>query len=120
MTVLYLDTSALVKRYVLEAGSQELRSVWMNFDITGVVRIVQAEMAAALAKGQRMGWLTSVDAQKAWLDFMEDWHRLTLLEPNARVVQSGKKELESLLHWQPLIASSGKRLRKLVCMSGQL
>ena len=86
MPVLYLDTSALLKRYVLEAGSQELESAWNSFDFTGSVRIVQAEMAAALAKGQRMGWLATVEAQKAWSEFLEDWHRLTLLEANAQVV----------------------------------
>jgi predicted nucleic acid-binding protein len=86
MPVLYLDTSALLKRYVLEAGSQELQSAWSSFDFTGAVRLVQAEMAAALAKGQRMGWLAAVDAQKAWSEFLEDWRRLTLLEANAQVV----------------------------------
>lgn len=86
MPVLYLDTSALLKRYVLETGSQELQSVWNSFDYTGAVRIVQAEMAAALAKGERMGWLAGVDAQKAWAEFLEDWRRLTVLEANAQVV----------------------------------
>jgi predicted nucleic acid-binding protein len=86
MPVLYLDTSALLKRYVLETGSLELQSVWNSFDFTGAVRIVQVEMAAALAKGQRMGWLSAIDAQKAWSAFLEDWRRLTLLEANAQVV----------------------------------
>src|SRR3972149_12250775 len=86
MPVLYLDTSALLKPSILEAGSQELQSSWNSFDFTGAVRIVQAEMAAALAKGQRMGWLAAVEAQKAWSEFLEDWRRLTLLEANAQVV----------------------------------
>lgn len=95
MPVLYLDTSALLKRYVLEAGSQELQFVWNTFDFTGVVRIVQAEMAAALAKGMRMGWLAAADAQKAWSEFLEDWRRLTLLEANAQVVHYASE-----LAWQ--------------------
>jgi predicted nucleic acid-binding protein len=88
MPVLYLDTSALLKRYIVEKGSQELQSEWNNYDLFGAVRIVQAEMAAALAKGQRMDWLTAADAQKAWSEFLEDWRRLTLLEANASVVQT--------------------------------
>jgi predicted nucleic acid-binding protein len=87
MPVLYLDTSALLKRYVQEAGSQELRSAWEDFDLTGAVRIVQAEMAAALVKARRVGWLEAADAQKAWSEFLGDWRRLTLLEANAQVVQ---------------------------------
>jgi len=87
MPVLYLDTSALLKRYVLEAGSQELREVWDSFDFIGAERIVQAEMAAALAKGQRMGWLADGEARKAWSTFQGDWRRLTLIEANPQVVQ---------------------------------
>ncbi len=88
MPVLYLDTSALLKRYVRESGSQEFHLVWNVYDLFGAVRLVQAEMAAALAKGQRMEWLTVDDAHKAWREFLSDWRHITLLEANATVVQT--------------------------------
>ena len=63
-----------------------MQSVRDRFGFTEAVRIMQAEMAAALTNGQWMGWLSSNEAQKAWSKFMEDWHRLTLLEANAQVI----------------------------------
>ena len=56
--ILYLDASALVKRYVAEPGSAEVARIIAEAEIVGTSLITRAETAAALAKAVRMGVLT--------------------------------------------------------------
>jgi len=52
----YLDTSALVKRYVHEAGSASVRSLFRGRHVA-TVRVAYAELAATLARLVRLGHL---------------------------------------------------------------
>lgn len=45
--IVYLDSSALVRRYVVEIGSQEVVEALAQADIAGTVVITRAEVAAA-------------------------------------------------------------------------
>lgn len=74
--ILYLDSSALVKRYVVEIGSQEVVEAIAQADITGTVVITRAEVAAALAKAVRMAALTQDEAQTCLERFRRDWPQL--------------------------------------------
>ena len=74
--VVYLDTSALVKRYVAEAGSDEVRTLLRGAEIEGTAAVAQVEMAAALAKAVRMGALAQEEGLTALGAFLEDWPRL--------------------------------------------
>ena len=74
--VVYLDTSALVKRYVAEAGSDEVQTLLRGAEIVGTAAVAQVEMAAALAKAMRMGALAREEGQSALGAFLEDWPRL--------------------------------------------
>lgn len=78
--IIYLDTSALIKRYVREPGSDELNSLLSRATLTGTSIITWAEMAAATAKAQRMSFITAVQAQSAWKKFRNDWISLALIE----------------------------------------
>ena len=60
--ILYLDASALVKRYVAEPGSAEVDEAISKAEVIGTVLISRAEVAAALAKAVRMDALTREDA----------------------------------------------------------
>ena len=48
--ILYLDASALVKRYVAELGSPQMSEAIAEAEMIGTVIISRAEIAAALAK----------------------------------------------------------------------
>ena len=48
--ILYLDASALVKRYVAELGSPEVSAAISQAQVTGTVLLSRAEVEAALAK----------------------------------------------------------------------
>ena len=53
MTLLYLDTSALFKRYVEEAESEALLGRIEDAPVVGTALITRVEVAAALAKAVR-------------------------------------------------------------------
>jgi len=86
MLVTYLDTSALLKRYVREAGSEAFQHWWPSIDLVGTVGITRAEMAAALARGKRLGWLGDAGARDAWEAFLEDWETLVVIETSSSLV----------------------------------
>lgn len=54
----YLDSSALIKRYVLETGSQELADVFADPAPIATSKVTLVEVAAALARRAREGTLT--------------------------------------------------------------
>ncbi len=80
---LYLDTSALVKRYVKEAGSEDVLD-WMDLaKIIGTGLITRAEVAAAITRATRMKHLTAQISNKAMDKFRIEWvsfHRIPINE----------------------------------------
>ena len=71
--ILYLDTSALVKRYVVEPGSKDVNALIEQAEAVGSAILTQVEMASALAKAVRMNWVDAKDAKNAWQDFLSQW-----------------------------------------------
>jgi predicted nucleic acid-binding protein len=93
--ILYLDTSALVKRYVAETGSSEVITLIEQADSVGTVVLTRVEMAAALAKAARQNWVEQQDAESAWQDFLEHWLSFTRLS-----VTPATLERASRLAWE--------------------
>jgi predicted nucleic acid-binding protein len=77
--ILYLDTSALVKRFVLEKGSTDVNKLISIADLVGSSLITQVEMAAALGKAARMHWIDQIAAETAYRDFINQWQYFTRL-----------------------------------------
>jgi predicted nucleic acid-binding protein len=86
MSIIYLDTSVLIKRYIREQGSEALSAHWPSFSIVGSAVIIYVEIAAALAKAERLGWLDAEVAQNAWGAFLNDWGKLSLININKAVL----------------------------------
>lgn len=84
--ILYLDASALVKRYVAEAGSAEVARVIDAARLVSTALISRAEVTAALAKAVRVGFATRKAAAKCLADFEADWPDLIRLEVSEAVV----------------------------------
>jgi predicted nucleic acid-binding protein len=78
--IVYLDASALVKHYVVEAGSAEVGQLLVRADVVGTAAISRAEVAAALAKAARMGTLTQDEAEAALQVFRTEWVDLVRLQ----------------------------------------
>ena len=77
VTLLYLDTSALFKRYVEEAESKALIGRIEDAPAVGTALITRVEVAAALAKAVRDDRMPSSEAREAESDFLDDWADFT-------------------------------------------
>lgn len=84
--ILYLDASALVKRYVAEIGSTEVNKAIATAELIGTALITRAEVAAALAKSVRVGALTAEDALAALHIFRSEWFDLVRVQVTELVV----------------------------------
>lgn len=98
--ILYLDASALVKRYVAELGSANVAQVIAQADLVGTVLVSRAEVAAALAKAARMNVLTAEEAREALEAFRTDWPDLIRLQVTEMVVARA-----DLLAWEHRLRS---------------
>jgi predicted nucleic acid-binding protein len=78
--ILYLDASALVKRYVAEPGSRQVAEAIAAAEIVGTSLISRAETAAALAKAVRVGTLTREGAASALQVFRSEWPSLVRVQ----------------------------------------
>ncbi len=81
--ILYLDASALVKRYVQEPGTEEVESAISAATIVTTGIASGAEVPAALARGVRSLRLTPAEAAQSLEDFWRHWtgfYRIDLLE----------------------------------------
>ncbi len=84
--ILYLDASALVKRYVAEPGSAEVNEAISKAEVIGTALISRAEVAAALAKAVRMDSLTREDALASLQVFRNEWPDLVRVQVTEMVI----------------------------------
>ncbi len=78
--IVYLDASALVKRYIAEVGSPEVEALIGEAQAIGTAVVSRAEVAAALAKAARIGLVAREAAGKALQAFNTDWEHLVRLQ----------------------------------------
>jgi predicted nucleic acid-binding protein len=74
--ILYLDTSALVKRYLIEDGSPEVQQWISQARPASTSLITRAEMGAAITKAVRMSWISAEQGQYALQWFRSEWEAL--------------------------------------------
>jgi predicted nucleic acid-binding protein len=60
--IVYADTSALVKLFVTEEGSEATRDMLRQAQAMGTGLLTRAELGAALARGARRGLLSEEEA----------------------------------------------------------
>ena len=85
--MLYLDTSALVKVYVEELGSSEVRHRVETTDVVAVSRIAWAELHAAVAQRARLESTDEDAAEAARIALASDWPTYLVLEVTQPVVE---------------------------------
>ncbi len=114
--IAYFDASALVKRYVAEAGSAEVGELIGQAAVVGTAIISRAEVAAALAKAVRMKLLPRDEAASALQVFSADWENLVRLQMTEVLVSRAASlawdhglrgydaaHLASALFWQDML-----------------
>jgi len=93
--ILYLDASALVKRYVLETGTAEVESLLTTAELAGTSLISRAEVSAAICKAARRGVVDYTQASAAVKLFRIQWPDLFRLKVDGTIVESA-----DLLSWE--------------------
>jgi predicted nucleic acid-binding protein len=78
--ITYLDASALVKRYVAEAGSVQVNALIAGSTIVGTATVSRAEVSSALSKAVRMRLLSREEASSALQVFNSEWENLVRLQ----------------------------------------
>jgi uncharacterized protein len=71
--IVYLDASAIVKRYVAEAGSADVAALLTGVSVVGTVVVSRAEVSAAFARASRAGVVPRDGAEAALAAFAAEW-----------------------------------------------
>lgn len=84
----YADTSALVKRYIQEDQTEEVLIYLAQFSHIATASLTKVEMAAAMTKAVRQGWVDEAAMQVAWQDFHEHWEAYLRLPISSVVIEN--------------------------------
>lgn len=74
--IIYVDTSALIKLYVAEVGSSEVRAAVQRSSAICSHAIAYVEMRAAFARAARMGRMSAGNLIRLVSEFERDWETL--------------------------------------------
>lgn len=85
--IVYLDTSALVKLYVDEAGSDEVAGSVEDARLVATSRVAYPEARAAFARRRREGGMTSAGLRRAVLALERDLSSYVLVEVDAALAR---------------------------------
>jgi uncharacterized protein len=80
MSIIYLDTSALVKLYIQEMHSDEVRMLVDTAESVGTSILTYAEIASAMARATRLQLISDDSARPTWNNFVNDWLNFTRLK----------------------------------------
>jgi len=96
--ILYCDTSALIKRYVEEAGSEDVNTLWDRASIVATSVVAFAETMATFSRKFREGVLSTREYRIMVEEFKENYGQLVLVPLN----QDLDKSIENILKKHPL------------------
>lgn len=94
MSIIYLDTSALLKVYIQEAQSENVRLLFDHADGMGTSIVTYTEMASAMARAARMQLITEGESKASWGKFLGDWPGFLRLNLSSQLT-----ERAALLAW---------------------
>jgi predicted nucleic acid-binding protein len=87
--ILYLDASALVKRYILEKFSEDVNS-WIDAaDMVVTSLLTRVEVAAAISRAGRMKLISTPEALAALHQFRSEWESFYRLQITESTVVRG-------------------------------
>lgn len=84
--ILYLDTSALVKLYIREAGTDDVISWISAAEFTGTSLLALTEAGAAFSRAVRVGSITEQTGELAVRLLRDQWPRYLKTPINEKVV----------------------------------
>ena len=95
MNPIYLDTSALIKRYVEESGSGEVARLLAEARTVATLTLTRVEAYSALRKAVRTRALNESEAEETKAAFEADWPYLEHIRLHPAI-----EELASSLAWE--------------------
>jgi predicted nucleic acid-binding protein len=118
VSVAYFDTSALVKGYISESGSDWIRTLMENHDPVVFTSLLTAiETACTFARRQREGLLSSDDHHQLLIVFDYDFaYRYNVLGVDPTVIDTAKQ----MANRQPLRAYDAVHLATAWLLDGEL
>jgi predicted nucleic acid-binding protein len=85
--ILFLDTSALVKLYISEPGSERMREAALRGKPVAASDLAFAEIHATFARRRREELLLPAELEQIQLAFTDDWEKLTQVSLGAAVLK---------------------------------
>jgi uncharacterized protein len=92
--VIYVDTSALVKRYIREPGSERVEKALVGADIVSTSVLAYAELLSALARKRRSRDVSEKSFRLALNRFEEDWADILVVDLHKDLFPLIKKLIE--------------------------
>ena len=92
--MIYLDTSALVKRYVKEDGSEIVGSIVTQQKVIATSKLAYAEMLSALMRKHRAGEIQRKPLDRVIGQFETDWEKLVIVEFHNELLEIIKSLIE--------------------------
>lgn len=78
--MIYLDSSALVKRYLKEAGTEKVKSLSADADIIATSKLTYPEMLSAFKRKYNNKDITKTEFHTATENFEADWDYFLIIE----------------------------------------
>lgn len=86
----YLDTSALVMRFVSETGSSEVQSLLTKGEPVASATIAYAELYSGLTRRHQEGGLSPLQYRRACRHFERDWMAFIKVELGDEILSSAR------------------------------
>ena len=86
--MIYLDTSALVKRYVKEKGSERVNSFFAEEEPITTAKIAYAEALAAFSRRKREGYIAEKDCVLLCHRFNSEWEAYLVVELSDEILKA--------------------------------
>ena len=83
--IAYFDTSALVKRYLAERGTEEVVALWAEAQYRAVSRLAYAETLSALHRKESEQPSDRSALREAQARFERDWRTLLIVEVSSQL-----------------------------------
>jgi predicted nucleic acid-binding protein len=112
--MIYLDTSALIKRYIWESGSEQVRQLFRDNVTIITSKIAYAETYAAFARRMREGHLARVRYGQVCRLFELEWPAYLIVEVRDEVLHLSRDLIKKypLRGFDALHLASAKSLRQ--------
>lgn len=122
--MIYLDTSALIKRYIWEAGSEQVRQLFKDKAMIITSKVAYPEVYAALTRRMREGDLTRDQHRQVCRLFEREWPAYLIVEVHDEILRLSRDLIEKypLRGFDAIHLASaksiGKQLKTLITFGG--